>query len=145
MRAEPFALFVGIAYASLGLLGLLPAALTPPSGYLLDVLPVNGPLSGLHIALGAWGITAWRRLTSPIWFARALAVIASCLAVIGLVPGAWDLTVSNPDAQTAGLSAGFVWSGAPELTQARRWLAEAAEVGLAIGLDLLGVSAPEQL
>jgi len=33
----------------------------------------------------------------------------------------------------------------PELTQARLWLMEAAEVGLAIGLDLLGVSAPESM
>ncbi|MCU0309652.1 MAG: arginine--tRNA ligase [Acidimicrobiales bacterium] len=33
----------------------------------------------------------------------------------------------------------------PELTQARLWLVEAAAVGLAIGLDLLGVSAPEQM
>jgi arginyl-tRNA synthetase len=34
---------------------------------------------------------------------------------------------------------------APELTQARLWLVEAAEIGLAIGLDLLGVSAPESM
>ena len=33
----------------------------------------------------------------------------------------------------------------PELTQARLWLVEAASVGLAIGLDLLGVSAPDQM
>jgi arginyl-tRNA synthetase len=33
----------------------------------------------------------------------------------------------------------------PELTQARLWLVEAAEVGLAIGLDLLGVGAPESM
>lgn len=33
----------------------------------------------------------------------------------------------------------------PELTQARLWLVEAARVGLAIGLDLLGVSAPDQM
>ena len=33
----------------------------------------------------------------------------------------------------------------PELTQARLWLVEAAGVGLAIGLDLLGVSAPESM
>jgi arginyl-tRNA synthetase len=32
-----------------------------------------------------------------------------------------------------------------ELTQARLWLVEAAEIGLAIGLDLLGVSAPESM
>jgi arginyl-tRNA synthetase len=33
----------------------------------------------------------------------------------------------------------------PELTQARLWLVEGARVGLSIGLDLLGVSAPESL
>ncbi len=33
----------------------------------------------------------------------------------------------------------------PELTQARLWLVEAAEIGLAIGLDLLGASAPESM
>jgi len=33
----------------------------------------------------------------------------------------------------------------PALTQARLWLTEAARIGLAIGLDLLGVSAPEHL
>jgi arginyl-tRNA synthetase len=32
-----------------------------------------------------------------------------------------------------------------DLTQARLWLVEAARVGLAIGLDLLGVSAPESM
>jgi arginyl-tRNA synthetase len=32
-----------------------------------------------------------------------------------------------------------------ELTQARLWLVEAARVGLAIGLDLLGVSAPDRM
>ncbi len=34
---------------------------------------------------------------------------------------------------------------APELTQARLWLVEGARIGLAIGLDLLGVSAPESM
>jgi arginyl-tRNA synthetase len=33
----------------------------------------------------------------------------------------------------------------PALTQARLWLVEAARVGLAIGLDLLGVSAPDSM
>jgi arginyl-tRNA synthetase len=33
----------------------------------------------------------------------------------------------------------------PELTQARLWLVEAARTGLSIGLDLLGVSAPESM
>jgi arginyl-tRNA synthetase len=33
----------------------------------------------------------------------------------------------------------------PELTQARLWLVESARIGLSIGLDLLGVSAPEAM
>jgi arginyl-tRNA synthetase len=33
----------------------------------------------------------------------------------------------------------------PELTQARLWLVEAARVGLVIGLDLLGMSAPDRM
>lgn len=33
----------------------------------------------------------------------------------------------------------------PELTQARLWLVEGARIGLAIGLDLLGVHAPESM
>jgi arginyl-tRNA synthetase len=33
----------------------------------------------------------------------------------------------------------------PDLTQARLWLVESARTGLAIGLDLLGVSAPESM
>lgn len=33
----------------------------------------------------------------------------------------------------------------PELTQARLWLVESARIGFAIGLDLLGVSAPESM
>jgi arginyl-tRNA synthetase len=33
----------------------------------------------------------------------------------------------------------------PELTQARLWLVESARIGLSIGLDLLGVSAPETM
>ena len=34
---------------------------------------------------------------------------------------------------------------APELTQARLWLIEAARIGLVIGLDLVGVNAPEAM
>jgi arginyl-tRNA synthetase len=32
-----------------------------------------------------------------------------------------------------------------ETTQARLWLVEATRIGLAIGLDLLGVTAPESM
>ncbi|MDH3754718.1 MAG: DALR anticodon-binding domain-containing protein, partial [Acidimicrobiia bacterium] len=33
----------------------------------------------------------------------------------------------------------------PDVTVARLWLVEAARIGLAVGLDVLGVSAPESM
>jgi hypothetical protein len=99
MRTATFALFVGIAYVSLGLLGLIPAALIPPPadapptrfnvlyGYLLGLFPVNVLHSVVHLAIGAWGIIVWHGVTSPKVFARALAVFYGALALIGVIPG----------------------------------------------------------
>ena len=77
MRTATFALLFGIAYVSAGLLGLNPAALmAPPAhapplhftvlyGYLLGLFPVNVLHTAVHLAIGAWGILAWRGLASP--------------------------------------------------------------------------------
>ena len=48
---------------------------------------------------------------------------------------------SWPARSTASTTTATSWATAspPELTQARLWLVEAAAIGLAIGLDLLGV------
>jgi hypothetical protein len=98
MRTETFAFFFGIAYLSAGLLGLLPAALMPPPadappmrftslyGYQLGLFPVNLALSAVHLAIGAWGILAWRRVANPRVFAGSLAVLCGALAVAGLIP-----------------------------------------------------------
>jgi len=100
MRTATFALFLGIAYLSTGLLGLVPEALRPPAtdappvhvdllyGYLLGLFPVNVLQSVLRLAIGAWGITAWHGVTSPRMFARGLAVLYGVLAVMGLIPEA---------------------------------------------------------
>ena len=48
-------------------------------------------------------------------------------------------------AQVLKLIGAFADHLQPELTQARLWLVEGARTGLAIGLDLLGVSAPEAM
>ena len=99
MRSETFALFCGVAYLSLGLLGLHPAALMPPPadapslqlnllyGYLLGLFPVNLPHSALHLAIGAWGVAAWRHVTNPRVFSAALAVVFGAFALLGLIPG----------------------------------------------------------
>jgi uncharacterized protein DUF4383 len=99
MRTATFALFLGIAYLSFGLLGLIPAALMPPPadappthvnllyGYLLGLFPVNLLLSAVHVVVGAWGIIAWRGTANPKLFARALAIFYGALAVMGIIPG----------------------------------------------------------
>lgn len=98
-------MFIGIAFLSAGVLGMVPAALMPPPadappvtfnllyGYLLGLFPVNVLHSAVHLAIGALGIAAWQadhvwhRMTSPKMFARALAILYAALAVAGLIPG----------------------------------------------------------
>jgi hypothetical protein len=99
MRIATFALFLGLAYISAGVLGLVPAALlpapadAPPTrytalyGYLLGLFPVNALHSIVHLGIGVWGVVAWRRVASPKFFARVLAVFYGVLAVLGLIPG----------------------------------------------------------
>jgi arginyl-tRNA synthetase len=52
-----------------------------------------------------------------------------------------DCRVLDPEPQRPGAED----SVSPELTQARLWLCESTQIGLAVGLDLLGVSAPESM
>lgn len=98
MKSNSFALIIGIAYLAAGLLGLVPAMLVPPPadapatnftlmyGYLLGLFPVNILHSGVHLAIGAWGLAAWSGRTSSVTFARSLAVIYGALAVMGMLP-----------------------------------------------------------
>jgi hypothetical protein len=122
-------LFIGIAYLSIGVLGLIPAALMPPPadapatrltllyGYLLGLFPVNVVHSVVHLAIGAWGIMAWRGMGSAKVFARALAVFYGALAVVGVIPGMNTLfgmlPIHGPDvwlhAGTAAVAAYFGW------------------------------------
>jgi hypothetical protein len=105
MRSATFALFVGIAYLSAGIVGLIPAELSPAPpdappvrydilyGYMLGVFPVNVLHSIVHLAIGAWGISAWRAdhhfgrgMGSPKLYARSIAMFYGLLALLGLLP-----------------------------------------------------------
>jgi hypothetical protein len=98
MKTSTFALLTGIAFLGAGILGLVPAMLTPPPadappttftmlyGYLLGLFPVNALHTAVHLAVGAWGIAAWRGIANPAIFARALAMLYGVLAILGMMP-----------------------------------------------------------
>ena len=113
MRSETFALFAGLACVVLGLFGLMG-------------LSANVPDSVVHLALGAWGIAAWRRITSPRVFSAVLAIVFAGLALMGLIPGMTTLLGMAPyqgldiwlHAGAAALGAYFAWR--PELSLEHR-------------------------
>ena len=129
MKTSTFALVFGIAYFAAGLLGLIPAALRPPPpdapathftllyGYLLGLFPVNVLHSAIHLAIGAWGLAAWRGMAEPHVYARSLALLYGALAVMGLIPGMSTLFGVLPmhgndvwlHAGTAAVAAYFGW------------------------------------
>jgi hypothetical protein len=150
MKTATFALIFGIAYLGAGLLGLIPAALMPPPadappttfavlyGYLLGLFPVNILHSAVHIAIGAWGLMAWRGVANPKVFARSLAMLYGVLAVMGLIPGMSTLFGLLPlhghdvwlHAGTAAVAAYFGWR--TEMSIERRAMAERRQRMLAV-------------
>ena len=140
MSTATFALIFGIAYLGAGLLGLIPAALMPPPadappttfavmyGYLLGLFPVNILHSAVHIAIGFWGLMAWRGRANPHVFARSLAIFYGVLAVMGLIPGMNTLFGMLPmhghdvwlHAGTAAIAAYFGWRSEAVQMERRR-------------------------
>jgi hypothetical protein len=98
VKTSTFALLLGLLFLALGILGLAPAALRPPTpdtppatltflyGYLLALFPTNILLSLLRIFTGIWGLMAAGRAANPVAFARGVAVLYGALAVLGLIP-----------------------------------------------------------
>jgi hypothetical protein len=98
MKTSTFALIFGLAYLVAGLSGLIPATLTPPPpdappttlavlyGYLYGLFPVNIVHTLVHLAIGIWGIAAWRGRASSVSYARGLAVLYGVLAIMGMLP-----------------------------------------------------------
>ena len=139
MRTTTFALILGIAYLAAGLMGLVPALLRPPPadapptsftllyGQLLGLFPVNILHTAVHLAIGFWGLSAWRGAADPKVFARSLAMLYGALAVAGLIPGLNTMFGFIPlhghdvwlHAGTAAIAAYFGWRSEASMTERR--------------------------
>ena len=98
MTARTFALLMGIAFTAAGLLGFVPALVTPPPadapaamsmghGYLLGIFPINALHNIVHLVIGLLGFAAWRGRLGAAHYCQGLAVFYGALAVMGFIPG----------------------------------------------------------
>ncbi|HYQ90791.1 MAG TPA: DUF4383 domain-containing protein [Candidatus Competibacteraceae bacterium] len=99
MNVKTFALVLGIIYLAVGVLGFIPALLSPPGpgapgvavtagyGYLLGLFPVNILHTLVHLAVGVWGVFAQKDFDSARTFARGVAILYAVLTIFGLIPG----------------------------------------------------------
>jgi hypothetical protein len=91
-----FALVFGTIFLVVGILGFVPALVTPAHdaglsvhaahGYLFGLFPVNAMHNLVHIVIGIWGILGSRSLGGALVFSRGVAVIYGVLTVLGLFP-----------------------------------------------------------
>jgi hypothetical protein len=99
MTTRNFALFLGIVYAIVGVLGFIPGITQPPPsgappvaldtgyGYLLGIFPINIVHNLIHLVVGLWGIAASRAFSTSRIYARTLAIVFGLLTIMGLIPG----------------------------------------------------------
>jgi hypothetical protein len=129
MTARNFALVFGIVYIAAGVLGFVPALISPPPpdapsvgvtsfhGYLLGLFPINLMHNLVHLAIGVWGVAAARSVTGARGYAKGLTIIYGVLAVMGLIPALNTLFGLAPihghdvwlHAATAIIAAYFGW------------------------------------
>jgi hypothetical protein len=139
MTNRTFALIIGIVFLALGVLGFVPALLTPPparapdlaitafEGYLFGIFPVNYFMNLAHMAIGAWGIAAARGTGGSRAYAKVLAAICAAFAIVGLTPALNTLFGLVPfygadvwlHAATALAAAFFGWVWKPQQLFAR--------------------------
>ncbi|MBF2050604.1 DUF4383 domain-containing protein [Leptolyngbya sp. NK1-12] len=98
MGARYFALISGIIYLLIGIFGFVPGMVATPGtggpevvlnegyGYLLNLFPINVLHNIVHLAVGAWGLFAYRSYIQARTYSRGLAIFYGILAVMGLLP-----------------------------------------------------------
>lgn len=98
MGTRYFALIAGIFFLVIGVAGFFSGFRTevPPGapdvvvdaahGYLFGLFPVNALHNLVHIAIGIWGIFAYRAFNDSVRFSKGLAGIYVVLAIMGIFP-----------------------------------------------------------
>lgn len=99
MGTRYFALVAGVIYIIVAIWGFIPGLLAPPAadapplavgalhGRVMGLFPVNVLHSLIHLAIGIWGVVAWRSLSASVTYAQGLAIIYGVLGLMGLIPG----------------------------------------------------------
>jgi hypothetical protein len=93
-----YALLLGVALVLAGVNGFVPF-FTPAApadaphllihanyGLLLGLFPVNLVHNLIHLALGAWGVLAFRRYPSARTYCRGMALLLGLFTLLGLIP-----------------------------------------------------------
>lgn len=98
MITRNFAITMGVIYLLVGVLGLIPGMISAPPpeappvavgtgyGYLMGLFPVNVLHNLVHLAIGIWGLAAYRSVAHAVTFSRGLAIFYGILTVMGLIP-----------------------------------------------------------
>lgn len=98
MLLKNFTLGMGLAFLVIGILGFVPAFITPAHfsdptlmvnsfhGRLFGLFPVNTVHNLVHMAFGIWGLLAAREVLYSQVFCRANSAIYAALALLGLLP-----------------------------------------------------------
>ena len=137
MSLRRFAMFMGVLFLLVGVLGFIPPLLWQPAGghaghaplrvnafdgYLLGLFHVNVLHSAVHVLFGIMGVAMSRSFDAARLYSRIVAVAYALLAVMGLVP-ALDtvfglIPIHGHDvwlhAAVAAVSAYFGFAGARE-------------------------------
>lgn len=97
MGVRLFALISGAIYIVVGILGFIPGLVTAPTvapglavdagyGYLMGIFPVNLLHNFVHLAVGLWGVLAYRSYVSSRAYGKGLAIFYGLLAIMGFFP-----------------------------------------------------------
>ncbi|MEB3358569.1 MAG: DUF4383 domain-containing protein [Synechococcales bacterium] len=97
MSVRLFALISGIVYILVGILGFIPGFVTTPAvapdlaveagyGFLLGIFPINVLHNIVHLAVGIWGVSAYRTYPASRTYSKGLAIFYGVLAIMGFFP-----------------------------------------------------------